>query len=69
MHGGRKAQNSYLISNKDRSNNPDTYWWSIIDIHPEKLFLFDSFAIVGLQNLKNENDEKLVKKILNGIKK
>ena len=63
----RKAQYLYLISIRDRSDKQGTYWCSIIDIHPEKLFLFDSFGIAGLQNVVNQNNESLVKKILNRI--
>lgn len=65
----RKAQYLYLISIRDRSDKQGIYWCSIIDIHPEKLFLFDSFGIVGLQNVVNQNNESLVKKILNRIEK
>ena len=65
----RKVQYLYLISIRDRSDKPGTYWCSITDIHPAKLFLSDSFGTVGLQNFVNENNENLVKKILKRIEK
>ena len=58
-----------LIAHTDRSDKKGTHWWSILDIDGKKYFLlFDSFGIKGLQNFIVEDNEKIVAKVLKGVK-
>ena len=59
----------FLIANTDRSDKEGTDWWSILDIDgKEDFLLFDSFGIKDLKNFVLQDDERIVKKILKGVK-
>ena len=67
MMKGKKYQ--FLIANTDRSDKQGTHWWSILDIDGKKdILLFDSFGIKGLKNFIVQDDEKIVAKVLKGVK-
>ena len=58
-----------MIVNTDRTDKQDTHWWSILDINGKKDFLLlDSFGINGLKNFIVKDDEKIVAKVLKGVK-
>ena len=66
----KKAKYVFLIWNAGRSEKPGTHWASINNLHNKKaIFLFDSFGIIGLKNFIIQNDEKIVRKVIHGIKK
>ena len=59
----------FLIANTDRSDKQGTHWGSILDIDEKKDFLlFDSFGIKGLKNVIVKDNEKIVAKVLKGVK-
>ena len=59
----------FLITNTDRSDKQGTHWWSILDIDGKKDFLlFDSFGMKDLKNFIVKDDEKIVAKVLKGVK-
>ena len=59
----------FLIANTDRSDKQGTHWWSILDIDGKKdILLLDSFGIKGLKNFIVQDDEKIVAKVLKGVK-
>lgn len=60
----------FIISNTNRSDQPGTHWWSILNILPKsELLFFDSFGIMGLKNFKVKVDKKIINKVLTGIEK
>ena len=59
----------FLLANTDRSYKQGTHWWSILDIDGKKDFLLlNSFGIKGLKNFIVKADEKIVAKVLEGVK-
>ena len=59
----------FLIANTGRSHKQGTRWWSILDIIVKKYFLlFDFFGIKGLKNFIVKDGEKIVAKVLKGVK-
>ena len=57
----------FLISNKDRSDQGGTDWWSIMNISSKSEVFFDSCGIEGMKHFVVSDDKKIVRKILKGI--
>ena len=60
----------FTILNTDRSTQPGTHWWSILNIHPNKqLFLSDSYGFTGFKTFIIDDDKNIANKVLCGINK
>lgn len=63
MMTGRKYP--FLLLNTDRLDKKSTHWWSTFNIQPKnQFFLFDSFGIEGLKQFYNQDDRKIINKII-----
>lgn len=61
---------SFMISNTDREDLPDTYWWNILNIFPTSgIFFFDLFGTTMLKNFIVTDNKKVINKVLKGIEK
>ena len=70
MMNEKGAQYPVIIMNTDRSNKKSTHWWSFLNLHPKKeIFLFDSFGFDDFKEFLLQVDNKILNKILHGIKK
>ena len=59
---------SFMISNTDREDLPDTYWWNILNIFPTSgIFFFDLFGTTMLKNFIVTDNKKVINKVLKGI--
>ena len=51
-------------------SEPVSHWWSIFDLQPKKeIFFFYTFGIVGLKTFIDQDNQKIIEKILLGIEK
>ena len=57
------------IMNTDHSNKKGTHWWSFLNLHERKIFLFDSFGFEGSKEFIIDDDRNILHKILFGIEK
>ena len=59
---------SFMISNTDREDLPDTYWWNILNIFPTSgIFFFDLFGTTMLKYFIVTDNKKVINKVLKGI--
>ena len=58
----------FIIMNTDRSDKKGTHWWSFLDLHKRKIFLFNSFGFQGFKEFVIDNDRNILNKIF-GIEK
>ena len=59
-----------MIANTEGSSKGGTHWWSILDIEPKTdIFFFDSFGLDGLKHFIEQDDRKIVEKVLYGTEK
>ena len=62
------AVNLFIIMNPDRSDKKGTYCF--LDLHTKKeVFLFNSFGFQGFKEFILQDDQKILNKVLYGIKK
>ena len=62
------AVNLFIIMNTDRSDKKGTYCF--LDLHTKKeVFLFNSFGFQGFKEFILQDDQKILNKVLYGIKK
>ena len=56
--------------NTDQSDKNGTHWWSFLDLHPRRqIFMFDCLGFKGFKELVIQDDQKIINKILYGVKK
>ena len=72
FHNLMKRKNAaypFMIMNTDRSDKKETHWWSMLDPHPQKQFFFQTVLILKFKNIYYTRQEKIINKILFGIRK
>ena len=70
MMNEKGARYPVIIMNTDHSNKKSTHWWSFLNLHPKKeIFLIDSFGFDDFKEFLLQVDNKILNKILYGIKK
>ena len=66
----RKGKYPLIIANKDSSEKPGVYWWSILDIEPKTdMFFFNSVGLDGLKHFFVQDNKPIVEQILLGVEK